>query len=245
MFFRKKKVDVKALLADGALRHIAFIMDGNGRWARLRGLAREQGHKVGAKVFQDLVEYCSELGLACMTVYAFSTENWKRPKNEVDAIFALLSEYLERVIPKLASYNVRIRFLGDPTPFPAELRAKMQQVERMSEASTQILNIAINYGGRDEILHAVQETLAAGETVSENTIERHLYTVGCPPLDLVVRTGGELRISNFLVWQSAYAELYFTKKLWPDMRPADVDDAILAFYGRRRRFGAVDTAPKA
>lgn len=244
MFFRKRKTDVKTLLADGTLRHIAFIMDGNGRWARQRGLAREQGHKVGAKVFQDLVEYCSKLGLACVTVYAFSTENWKRPKNEVDAIFSLLAEYLDRVIPKLASYNVRIRFLGDASPFPADLLAKMRQVERMSESNKQILNIAINYGGRDEILHAVDEAQRAGERIDAEAIERHLYTAGCPPLDLVVRTGGELRISNFLLWQSAYAEFYFTKKLWPDMRPADVDDAIIAFYGRRRRFGAVDVAPK-
>lgn len=244
LFRRKPKASVSDLLADGSLRHIAFIMDGNGRWARARGLARENGHKVGAKVFQDLVEYISKLPIECMTVYAFSTENWKRPQKEVDAIFGLLSDYLDKVIAKLATYDLRIRFLGDSARFPQALRAKMQQVERMSEKGVKTLCVAINYGGRAEIVHAAREVLAAGEPLTEETIEAHLYTAELPPPDLVVRTGGEYRTSNFLLWQSAYAELYFTKTLWPDMRPADVDAAIFDFYSRRRRFGGVVDNPK-
>ncbi len=247
LFFKKKTQNtpnVSELISEGGLSHIAFIMDGNGRWALARGLAREQGHKVGAKVFEQLVEYCSQIGISYMTVYAFSTENWKRPQTEVDAIFALLSEYLDRVIPKLASYNVRIRFVGDASRFPAPLLAKMQKVERMSERAERTLMIALNYGSQDEIVYAARAAAEAGE-ITKESIEAHLYTAPCPPPDLIVRTGGEYRLSNFLLWQAAYAEFYFTKKWWPDMRPADVDAAVLDFYSRRRRYGGVVDNPKA
>ena len=226
---------------DERLRHIAFIMDGNGRWAKKRGMLREYGHKKGAQVFREMCEYCNKLGIKYMTVYAFSTENWKRPKTEVDAIMRLLEEYLDRELPD----SVKIRVIGDVSTLPENLIKKIRDVEERSKNNDSVVNIAINYGSRAELTNAFNKLVAEGKTtVTEADINAALYTGECPDPDLIVRTGGDLRISNFLLWQAAYSELYFTDTLWPDMTPKDVDAAVLDFYSRKRRYGGLDKNEK-
>ncbi len=221
-------------------RHIAFIMDGNGRWAKKRHMPREYGHKVGAEVFQKITEYCGDIGIHAVTVYAFSTENWKRPKNEVDAIFKLFDDYLTKAVANMMEKDLRIVFLGDKGIFSEKLRKRMEDIEQASKNNGKILNIAINYGGRDEICHAVNRCIEKGiVNITEKDISQNLYTADSPEPDLIVRTGGELRLSNFLMWQSAYSELYFTDTLWPDMTSEDVDEAVRAFSSRNRRYGGV------
>lgn len=221
-------------------KHIAFIMDGNGRWAKKGLMPREYGHKVGAQVFQKITEYCGDIGIHAVTVYAFSTENWRRPQNEVNAIFKLFDEYIEKAAKSLSEKNIRVIFLGDKSVFKEELRQKMEKLEHDSINNEKILNIAINYGGRDEICHAVNECIRQGITnITESDISAHLYTSQSPEPDLIVRTGGEYRLSNFLMWQSAYAELYFTDTLWPDMTSKQVDEAVRVFQSRNRRYGGV------
>ncbi|MBR6535553.1 MAG: di-trans,poly-cis-decaprenylcistransferase [Clostridia bacterium] len=223
-----------------ALRHIAFIMDGNGRWAKKRLMPREYGHKVGAETFKNIVKYCRTLDIEAVTVYAFSTENWKRPEREVNAIMALFSDYLDVAIKDMMKENVRIVFLGDKSVFPNNLRKKMEQTEDESKNNKYILNVGINYGGRDEIVNAVNLCIKEGMTkITEDDITERLYTKASPMPDLIVRTGGEYRISNFLMWQSAYSELYFTDVLWPDFSSEDVDRAIEVFNSRNRRYGGV------
>ena len=220
--------------------HIAFIMDGNGRWATMRGKPREFGHKAGAEAFKRVLEKCGEMKLKAATFYVFSTENWKRPEKEVSALMKLLDEYLDDCARQLMKKDKDIRFifLGDKSPFTPSLRAKMEQIEKDSEKNTRIVNLAVNYGGRSELAYAFNKLAAEGKTeISEQDITNALYTKDSPELDMVVRTGGDIRISNFLLWQTAYAELYFIDKLWPDLTPADVDAAIEAFCGRQRRFG--------
>ena len=222
--------------------HIAFIMDGNGRWAKGRGLPREAGHKEGAKVFRNLVEYCGDIGIPCVTVYAFSTENWRRPAAEVKAILALLRLYIRDAFRTFVEKDIRIVFLGDKSPFPPSLRREMERLEQDSAGKRKRLNVALNYGGRAELVRAAQrlvEQKVPAEEITEERLSAELYTCGCPDPDLIVRTAGELRLSNFLLWQSAYAEFYATDTLWPDMRSADVDRAIEAYNGRTRRFGGV------
>ena len=231
----------KVIKVDERLRHIAFIMDGNGRWAKKRGMPREYGHKKGAQIFRDMCEYCNELGIRYMTVYAFSTENWKRPKAEVDAIMRLLEEYLDRELPD----GVKIRVIGDISALPERLINKIRDVEERSRNNESVVNIAINYGSRAELTTAFNKLLAEGKSnITEADINAALYTGECPDPDLIVRTGGDLRISNFLLWQAAYSELYFTDTLWPDMTPKDVDAAILDFYSRKRRYGGLDKNEK-
>ncbi|MBQ8697143.1 MAG: di-trans,poly-cis-decaprenylcistransferase [Clostridia bacterium] len=240
MFFKKKKEEQNTVVDTAGINHIAFIMDGNGRWAKKRGMPREYGHKVGAKVFRNLVEYCGDIGIGCVTVYAFSTENWRRPENEVRSIMNLFREYLDDAIRTMMEKDIRIVFLGDKGIFPEDIRETMLGIERDSEGNTRRLNIAMNYGGRDEIAHAVNLLIAEGvESVTEDMISERLYTLDAPEPDLIVRTGGELRLSNFLMWQSAYSELYFTDTLWPDLTEADVDAAVAEFNRRTRRFGGV------
>ena len=230
---------------DDKLKHIAFIMDGNGRWATSRGLARERGHVEGAKAFERVVKYCGDIGIKFVTVYAFSTENWSRPKHEVDRIMLLFERYLDRIIKKMDKYEVCVRFIGDREPLSDKLKKKMERAERESAAKPLRLNIALNYGGRAEIVQAVNRLLIKGvSSVTEDMIEAELYTADCPPPDLIVRTAGEQRISNFLMWQSAYSEFYFTDTLWPDIGETDIDLAVESFYGRTRRFGGVQDAPK-
>ncbi len=232
------KRDERVVL-DERLSHIAFIMDGNGRWATMRGLAREQGHRAGAKAFQSVAQYCEKIGLQAMTVYAFSTENWKRPAREVESIMNLLEEYIDSCEKELRGHSVQFHFIGDRTPLRPRLREKMDRLEQATKDERMVLNIAINYGARAEICRAVEQLRTTGETVTEQSVSRSLYTSHCSDPDLIVRTGGDMRISNFLLWQAAYAELYFTDKLWPDFAPSDVDEAIRTFYSRQRRYGGV------
>ena len=229
-----------SIQVDERLQHIAFIMDGNGRWAKKRGMPREFGHTVGAKTFENVVRYCGDIGIRVVTVYAFSTENWRRPQNEVQAIMGIFREYLDRAQKKAEEYNIHTVFLGDKSIFPEEVRARMERLEQETSHYPLTLNIAINYGGRDEIVHAVNTLIAQGKTeITEDDITANLYTAHCPPPDLIVRTGSEQRLSNFLLWQAAYAEFYFCDTLWPDMDEAAVDAAVEAFYARKRRFGGV------
>ncbi|MBE6593003.1 MAG: di-trans,poly-cis-decaprenylcistransferase [Ruminococcaceae bacterium] len=224
------------------VKHIAFIMDGNGRWAKKRGMPREYGHRRGAEVFERIVDYCGVLGIEAATFYVFSTENWKRSENEVNALMELLDEYLDKCVQRLQKKDKDIRFifLGDKSPFSSSLRKKMEHIESASSSNTRILNLAINYGGRSELVHAFNELRENNiGDITEEDIAGALYTKESPELDLIVRTGGDLRISNFLLWQLAYAELYFTDKLWPDLTIEDVDEAIESFKKRQRRYGGV------
>ncbi|MBP3919092.1 MAG: di-trans,poly-cis-decaprenylcistransferase [Clostridia bacterium] len=225
---------------DERLTHIAFIMDGNGRWAKERGKPREYGHSVGAKTFERVIRYCGDIGIRVITVYAFSTENWKRPAAEVKAIMTIFREYLNIARKKAEENRIHVMFLGDKGIFPKDVQEKMNNLERETEKNPLLLNIAVNYGGRDEIVHAVNTLIREGKTeITEEDIASHLYTAHCPPPDLIVRTGAELRLSNFLLWQSAYAELYFCDTLWPDMGEADINAAVESFYARKRRYGGV------
>ena len=237
---RKKHVSAKELNISGDLRHIAFIMDGNGRWAKKRGMPRTYGHSVGAKVFKKIIEYCGDSGIKAVTVYAFSTENWKRPKEEVDTILSLFTDYLSDAEKSWKEKNIQVHFLGSKDVFPQEVKERMIKLENDSSDREKILNIAVNYGGRDDVVHAVNELIAEGKTnITEDDITSHLYTKASPPPDLIVRTGAEIRLSNFLLWDSAYSELYFTSTLWPDFDEKCVDECVKEFYGRKRRFGGV------
>ncbi len=240
MFFKKKPKTAPQVTVDERLQHIAFIMDGNGRWAKKRGMPREFGHSHGAATFKKVGRYCEKIGLKYMTVYAFSTENWKRPQKEVDTIMQIFDDYIEECFLEMEEDNVHFRFIGNLEIFPEELRAKMDRIDRETAHKPFILNIAVNYGGREELVHACNALIREGKTdVTEEDINAHLYTAGCPDPDLVVRTGGDLRISNFMLWQSAYTEYYFTDVLWPDVTSKEVDEAIAAFYSRKRRYGGV------
>ena len=225
-----------------SINHIAFIMDGNGRWANKRGLPREFGHKKGAQTFKKVLEYCGELGIKATTFYVFSTENWKRPQKEVDALMKLLDEYLDECRENLLKKydDIRFIFLGDKAPFSPALREKMERIEEDTKNNPRIINLAINYGGRDEIVHAFNKLIAQGyRKITEDDISGAIYTSDSPPVDMIVRTGGDVRISNFLLWDSAYAELYFVDKLWPDFGKKDIDKVVKEFEGRNRRFGGV------
>lgn len=227
--------------------HVGIIMDGNGRWAKRRGLPRKMGHKVGAETFRTIVRYANRIGLRYMTMYVFSTENWSRPKDEVNAIMDLLRKYLEDV-DSYRSENIRIRFLGDLTVFDAKMQAKMAEIEKTSRDNTGLtLNLAVNYGGRSELTSAARQLAldaAAGkirpEEITEQMLADRLYTKGEPDVDLIIRPSGEYRLSNFLIWQSAYAEYVFMDEiLWPDFKPADLDRALEEYQCRNRRFGGV------
>lgn len=235
---------------DGLLpTHIGIIMDGNGRWAQKRGLPRSAGHKQGARVFRNIVRYCREIGIGYLTVYAFSTENWKRPQSEIDAIMDLLRDYLDELERHSDEQQGVLRFIGDMEPLAEDLRLRIAEVqERTAGREGIVVNIALNYGGRAEIVHAVQQAVRlsrqgslAEEAVDEALVDSLMYTVGQPPVDLIVRPSGEQRISNFLLWQGAYAELVFMDVLWPDFTPGDLDQAIAEFRRRSRRFGGISS----
>ncbi len=222
------------------IEHIAFIMDGNGRWAKRRGMPREYGHKHGAEVFRKILRRCCELGIKASTFYVFSTENWKRPQNEVDAILGLLEKYLDECQKEIQKNDIRFIFLGNISVFSDTIQKKIRYIQDISANNRFIANLALNYGGRDEITFAVNNLIASGaKHLTESDITGALYTKDSPSLDLIVRTGGDLRISNFLLWQAAYAEFYFTDKLWPDLTPDDVDSIVDNFATRSRRFGGV------
>ena len=221
-------------------RHIAIIMDGNGRWAKKRGLPRTAGHKVGAETFRDIATYCRELGVEYLTVYAFSTENWKRPKDEVDTIMELLEQYLQEAINTMERDHIRLKILGDT----AALSPKLQQMVAQTNAiSTHYqgfqANICLNYGGRSEILRAARLCAEAGEEWTEENFGKYLWSAGIPDPELIIRPSGELRLSNFLLWQCAYSEFCFCDTLWPDFDRAALDRAIIDYQGRDRRFGGV------
>lgn len=248
MLFRKKKnqdidymsLDMKKVVSDACLSHIAFIMDGNGRWATNKGLPREAGHKVGASTFKKIVTLCNEYGIGTVTTYAFSTENWSRPKNEVTEIMRLLDVYIKEAEDDNEKNKIRYIFLGAKERLGPELKEKCEYLEKLTENNRLTLNIALNYGGRDEIVHAVNELMAEGKTeITEEDISAHLYTYQSPDADLIVRPGGEMRLSNFLMWQSAYSELYFTPCLWPDFDEIELRKSIVEFSKRKRRFGGV------
>ena len=228
-------------------QHIAIIMDGNGRWAKKRGLPRTAGHAAGAETFRRIATYCRSIGVKYLTVYAFSTENWKRSRDEVESIMALFEKYLHEAIDEMEQDHIRLKVLGDLSRISPELRAL---IERTAEISTHYdgfqANVCINYGGRDEIVHAARRfaaQCAAGEKKPEELTEEAfgglLYTAGIPDPELIIRPSGEERISNFLLWQSAYAEYYFTDVLWPDFDERELDRAIAAYQKRDRRFGGV------
>lgn len=226
-------------------RHIAIIMDGNGRWAEQQGKPRIMGHRAGVESVQDIVRTARELGIGVLTLYAFSTENWKRPSLEVQALMGLLKSFLESELGTMVHNNVSLRCLGQKDRIPAEVRQVLERVIQETSGNTGlILNLALSYGGRSEITQAVQavaQKCLAGdlspEKIDQAVLEQHLYTAGLPDPDLLIRTGGETRLSNFLLWQASYAELYFTEILWPDFRRQDLLNAIHDFQKRQRRFG--------
>ena len=224
-------------------RHIGIIMDGNGRWARQRHLPRVAGHRAGVRAIRPVMQACHKAGVHILTLYAFSTENWQRPRTEVTALMKLFGETIDREVGELHENGVQIRVLGDRARLSISLQTKVAQAEALTANNTSaILNVAINYGGRDEIVAAIRELATSGVDLSaldEATLSQALYTGGLPDPDLIVRTAGELRISNFLLWQAAYAELYVTDTLWPDFGETAIHDALYDFSCRERRFGAV------
>ncbi len=231
-------------------QHIAFIMDGNGRWATGRGLPRSEGHKAGAKTFRKITEYCADIGIKYVTFYAFSTENWNRPKDEVAALMKLFKEFLLEADERERENDIRqsrIRFIGEREGIPKELLKLIEKAEKKSAKYNKItVNIALNYGGRAEITHAVKEIAAkvkkgelSVDDITEDVVSANIYTAGQPDPDIIVRPSGEYRLSNFLQWQSAYSEFWYSDILWPDFTEENVNDIIKDFQKRNRRFGGV------
>ncbi len=231
-------------------KHVAVIMDGNGRWAKKRGLPRTDGHIEGAKTFRRIGEYAGNIGVRHITFYAFSTENWSRPEAEIKGIMHLFYDYLEEAFDRLdenREKGIRLRFLGDRSRIDRELAGMMDRIEAVTADCSKVnLNIALNYGGQQEILSAVRSIAAdvqngtlLPEDISLQSIENRLFTAGQPPVDLMIRPSGEQRISNFLLWQSAYAEFWYSDVLWPDFTERDFDEALAAFEKRNRRFGGI------
>ena len=244
-----KKNDLAQIQADLSRlpRHIAIIMDGNGRWAKKRGLPRTAGHAAGAETFRTIATYCKDIGLDYLTVYAFSSENWKRPEEEVGAIMGLLKKYLLEAIGRMERDRVKMEFFGDLSPLTPELRELCERTREISRhyEGCQV-NICLNYGGRDEIVRAAQafaldcaEGRADPNHLTADQFGRYLYSEGVPDPDLIIRTSGELRLSNFLLWQAAYSEFYITDVLWPDFSKEELHRAIAAYQSRDRRFGGV------
>lgn len=245
LFGKKKKTEV---LSESSLPvHIGIIMDGNGRWAKKRGLPRKAGHSAGAKTFRKITRYCSDIGIKYLTVYAFSTENWKRPEDEVSSLMKLFKSYLEEALADFKDDSIVVKFIGDKAPFDEALRNLMIENEESSkDRDGMVLNIAMNYGSRDEIVRAVknicsdvQNGSVLPENIDEQLISDYLYTSGQPDPDLIIRPSGEHRISNFLLWQSAYTEFVIMNKLWPDFETSDLDEALEIYSQRNRRYGGV------
>jgi undecaprenyl diphosphate synthase len=239
----------QAIDPDRLPQHIAIIMDGNGRWARQRSLPRVAGHKAGIDPVRSTVESCARLGIQALTLYAFSVENWKRPRKEVETLWRLLRIYLRRELPKLLENDIRLQAIGRLDGLPFAVRAELEDaIRRTSRNQGLVVNLAINYGGRAELVDAFNRILQKARLtgtyqIEERDIENELYTAGQPDPDLLIRTSGEMRISNFLLWQIAYAELYVTETLWPDFRTGDLLRAILEYQKRDRRFGGLTAAP--
>ena len=241
---KKSKTDISEL---NIPKHIGIIMDGNGRWAKKRHMPRSAGHNQGGKVFRKIARYCSDIGVKYLTVYAFSTENWKRPQEEIDALMKLFKEYLDEALRDFKDDSIVVRFIGDKSPFDKELQELMIENEEGSkDRNGMVLNIAMNYGSRDEIVRAVKgisENVKNGiidiDSIDETMVSEHLYTANQPDPDLIIRPSGEYRISNFLLWQCAYSEFVIMNTLWPDFSTDDLDEAIRIFNNRNRRFGGV------
>ena len=245
-FFKSKSAENRVDF-DHLPTHIGIIMDGNGRWAKKRGMPRTAGHAAGAETFRNIATYCKEIGLQYLTVYAFSTENWKRPEDEVGAIMNLLKKYLLEAISQMERDRVKMKFLGDLSVLREDLRQLCEQTEEISThyEGCQV-NICLNYGGRDEIVRAARafakecaEGKALPEDLTQQLFAEQLFTGGIPDPDLIIRPSGELRLSNFLPWQSAYSEFYFTDVLWPDFSKAELLKAIADYQQRSRRYGGV------
>lgn len=227
--------------------HIGIIMDGNGRWAKKRGLPRKAGHSAGAKTFRKITRYCSDIGIKYLTVYAFSTENWKRPDDEVKSLMKLFKSYLEEALEDFKDDSIVVKFIGDKSKFDDDLRSLMIENEESSkDRNGMVLNIAMNYGSRDEIIRAVKNICTdvmdiklLKDDIDEKIFSDYLYTSGQPDPDLIIRPSGEYRISNFLLWQSAYTEFVIMNKLWPDFEKSDLDEALKIYSSRNRRYGGV------
>lgn len=235
--------EVRSLVKSSGLRHIAFIMDGNGRWATRRSLPREAGHVRGGSSMRDTMHRCDDFGVECVTVYAFSTENWKRPKREIDAIMDLLDQYIAEGKRDNLKNNAKYRFIGDIDALGEDVVRRCRELEQITKDNRLVFNVALNYGSRAEIVHAINKLISEGqESVTEEDVSNALYTAGVPDPDLIIRTAGEYRLSNFLLWQAAYSEIYVTDTLWPDFDRAALVRAIWSFSKRKRNFGAVPKA---
>jgi undecaprenyl diphosphate synthase len=229
-------------------RHVAVIMDGNGRWAKQRGLPRIEGHRRGANALKEMLRYCKDLGVETLTAYAFSTENWGRPTGEVNFLMGLFERLLQKELKEMEAEAVCINFIGDLTPLPPSLQQEMyRSMERTKHNQGVFFNVAINYGSRHEMINAckaiatkVQQGELSADSINDQTISQHLYTAASPDPDLLIRTSGEMRLSNFMLWQLAYTEIYVTDTLWPDFDNEQFDQAILSFQQRDRRFGKVE-----
>lgn len=245
MVFTKKKAETQKL-PEVLPTHVGFIMDGNGRWAKKRGMPRSLGHIEGGKTLKKMMQYCKDIGIKYASFYVFSTENWKRPQAEINGILKIMREYLDEMQMHLGD-GVREIFLGDKNAYPEDIKQRMIKLEQDTAHHSQLTVLfACNYGGRDEIAYSarqIAEKVKAGELqpedITEQTIADHLYTAGMPDVDLVIRPSGELRLSNYLIWQCAYAEYYFTDVLWPDFSPEELNKALIDYAGRGRRFGGV------
>lgn len=247
MFFFKKKPNITELDMSNIPKHIGVIMDGNGRWAKRRGLPRSAGHKRGADILESICDCCNALGVRVLTVYAFSTENWSRPQKEIDALMDLLYDYLMQVEEKFRGRDMKLKISGDISPLSDKIKKAIAHAEEVtSSGKRMILNIALNYGGRDEIVRAARKiadkaangSLKASD-LTEQSFAGYLDTAGMPEVDLIIRPSGEKRLSNFMLWQAAYAEFWYSDICWPDFTEADMKQAILDYQNRDRRFGGV------
>ena len=253
MFFRKRRkiqVNKEQVLNAPLPQHIAIILDGNGRWAKKRGLPRTAGHQEGAMNVREITKLCANIGIKALTVYAFSTENWKRPDEEVKFLMKLPIKFFNEFAPELVENNIRLKVIGNVEELPIDLQQKVLEISELTKNNTKMtLTIALNYGSQDEIKQAVQAIATEVKNgqlnvddINEDVIDQHLMTSDLPPLDLMIRTSGELRISNYLLWQLAYAELYFTSIAWPDFKEEQLYEALLDYQKRNRRFGALNEA---
>jgi undecaprenyl diphosphate synthase len=245
---QKKTAERLGLKVEHMPRHIAIIMDGNGRWAQKKGLPRVEGHQQGAKIVEMIALYCVDLGIESLTLYSFSIENWKRPENEVNSLMHIYSQYLAEIRPILMKNNVKLMHLGRPAALPQSVQNQLTKtMEETSSNPGMILALALNYGGRAEIVDATRKIAQEYKNgdlnlqdIDEQCISQHLYTAGMNDPDFLIRTANELRISNFLLWQISYSEFYVTETLWPDFQKTCMDEAIMAYAKRNRRFGSID-----
>ena len=242
MFFKKCKKEKKPIVVEEKIpNHIGIIMDGNGRWAKDKGLPRSVGHEKGSKTVDKIVRYAFSRGVKVVTLYTFSSENWARPKDEIDKLFSLLEKYLKNSEQEFIKNGIRFFVSGNINELPSELANEIVRVQNSTkDFKNATLNLALNYGGRQEIVMAVNRAISNGEAITVDSVSRHLYTNEFLDPELIIRTSGEQRLSNFLIWQSAYSEFYFTNKHWPDFDEEEFDKAIQSYSNRKRRFGGID-----